>query len=56
LIRVVLIQSQKIHGRRRKYKPEGEQQEEKPEGHFYDNEEGEQDTITKVTGMYKWWF
>jgi hypothetical protein len=21
----------------------------KPEGHFYDNEEGEQDTITKVT-------
>jgi topoisomerase-4 subunit A len=26
------------------------------EGHFYDNHEGENDTITKVTGMYKDWF
>jgi topoisomerase-4 subunit A len=24
--------------------------------HFYDNHEGENDTITKVTGMYKDWF
>jgi topoisomerase-4 subunit A len=24
--------------------------------HFYDNNEGENDTITKVTGMYKDWF
>jgi topoisomerase-4 subunit A len=36
--------------------PEGQQEEKKPEGHFYDNQEGEQDTITKVTGMYKDWF
>jgi topoisomerase-4 subunit A len=24
--------------------------------HFYDNNHGENDTITKVTGMYKDWF
>jgi topoisomerase-4 subunit A len=26
------------------------------EGKHYDNHEGENDTITKVTGMYKDWF
>jgi topoisomerase-4 subunit A len=36
--------------------PEGQQEEKKPEGHFYNNQEDEQDTITKVTGMYKDWF
>jgi topoisomerase-4 subunit A len=36
--------------------PEGQREEKKPEGHFYNNQEDEQDTITKVTGMYKDWF
>jgi hypothetical protein len=34
LIRVVLIQSQKIHGRRRKYKSGRATRRKKPEGHF----------------------
>ena len=25
-------------------------------GHFYENDENSEDTITKVTGMYKDWF
>jgi topoisomerase-4 subunit A len=37
--------------------PEEQQESKKPEGqHFYDNREDENDTITKVTGMYKDWF
>jgi topoisomerase-4 subunit A len=37
--------------------PEDQNQGKQSEGqHFYDNQEDENDTITKVTGMYKDWF
>lgn len=37
--------------------PEEQQEVQKPEGeHFYDHQEEGNDTITKVTGMYKDWF
>jgi topoisomerase-4 subunit A len=37
--------------------PEDQNESKQSEGqHFYDNQEDENDTITKVTGMYKDWF